>query len=81
MSEKGYSFKCKIRTIKFFGLTTVLSFERIPVLDSSRKVLGVFCPGKRGICSCFHLPGLLLNQSERIHPGGLVNEIKNLNQA
>ncbi len=52
----------KTRTIKFFGLMTALSFERIPVLDSSRK---------RGICFYFHLPGLLLNLSGRV-----VNEIK-----
>jgi hypothetical protein len=28
---------------------TNLSFERTPEQDSSRKVLGVFCPGKRGL--------------------------------
>jgi hypothetical protein len=30
---------------------TSLSFERIPELESSRKVLGAFCPGKRGLPS------------------------------
>ncbi len=42
--------------LSFFGLTTILSFERIPVLDSSRK---------RGISLCFHLPELLLNLTGR----------------